>query len=73
MNSQDDLDVRDTLLLAGGAALVLFGTGVLLAHPAARRALLGKLTPMLSGQDGAKSSLAGVLPDVERYLKLRAM
>ena len=73
MNPQENSDVRDTLLLAGSAALVLFGVGVLMAHPAARRALLGTLTPMLPGREGAGNGLAGVLPDVERYLKLRAM
>ena len=73
MNSQDNNEVRDTLLLAGGAALVLFGAGVLMAHPLVRQAMLGKLTPLLSDREGTSNALAGVLPDVQRYLKLRAM
>jgi hypothetical protein len=73
MNSLEQPDVRDTLLLAGGTALVIFGAGVLLAHPAIRRTVLGNLAPMLPDPDGSIKGRGGVLPDVERYLRLRAM
>jgi len=62
-------DVRDAVLLAGGIALVAFGAGLILAHPAVRRTLLGSVAPL--GSLG--SGFGGVLPDVERYLKLKAM
>jgi hypothetical protein len=35
--------------------------------------LLGGLTPILHGQNGANGSLGVLLPDVERYLKLKGM
>jgi hypothetical protein len=73
MNTLEQSEVRDTLLLAGGAALVVLGTGVLLAHPTLRRTLLGNLAPLLPGQFVSDSSRGGVLTDVDRYLKLRAM
>jgi hypothetical protein len=69
MQENTDTDVRDAVLLAGGIALVAFGTGLILAHPAVRRTLLGSIAPL--GSLG--SGIGGVLPDVERYLKLKAM
>ena len=69
MQENTNSDVRDAVLLAGGIALVAFGTGLILAHPAIRRTLLGGVAPL--GSLG--SGLGGVLPDVERYLKLKAM
>jgi hypothetical protein len=72
MDNQGEADVREALLLAGGAALVIFGAGLLMAHPTLRRTLLGSLTPLLPDQDRS-GGRGGVLPDVERYLKLRAM
>jgi hypothetical protein len=62
-------DVRDAVLLAGGIALVAFGAGLILAHPAVRQTLLGGSASLGSLGGG----IGGVLPDVERYLKLKAM
>jgi hypothetical protein len=73
MNSTENSEVRNTLLLAGGVALMVFGAGMLLASPIVRQVVLGGLTPLLPGQDGAEEGLAGVIPDVQRYLKLKAM
>jgi hypothetical protein len=73
MNNSDNSTTRDTLLLAGGVALMVFGAGMLLASPVIRRTVLGALTPMLPGQDGANGTAGGLLPDVERYLRLKAM
>jgi hypothetical protein len=69
MNDNANSDGRDAVLLAGGIALVVFGAGVILAHPAIRRALLGSVAPLGSQANG----IGGVLTDVERYLKLKAM
>ena len=55
---------KETLYLLGGAALVLFGTGLILSNPTVRRYL---------GQIGVGSLLTAALPDVDRYLKLRNM
>lgn len=55
---------KETLYLLGGAALILFGTGLVLSNPTVRRYL---------GQIGVGSFLTAALPDVDRYLKLRNM
>ena len=73
MHANESSEIRDTLLLAGGAALMTFGAGMLLASPVIRRTVLGSLTPLLSGQDGTNGVLGGLLPDVERYVKLKSM
>jgi hypothetical protein len=69
MQENTNSEVRDAVLLAGGIALVVFGAGIILAHPAVRRTVLGSVAPL--GSLG--SGIGGVLPDVERYLKLKAM
>jgi hypothetical protein len=55
---------KDTLYMLGGAALILFGTGLILSNPVVRRYL---------GQIGVGNLLLAALPDVDRYMKLRAM
>lgn len=55
---------KDTLYMLGGAALVLFGTGLILSNPMVRRYL---------GQIGVGNLMTAALPDVDRYLKLRSM
>ena len=55
---------KDTLYLLGGAALILFGAGLILSNPQVRR-------PM--GRIDAGNLLSAAVPDVERYLKLRSM
>jgi hypothetical protein len=55
---------KDTLYMLGGAALILFGTGMILSNPVVRRYL---------GQLGVPNLLLAALPDVDRYMKLRAM
>jgi hypothetical protein len=69
-----DPEARDILLVSGGAALIVLGAGLVLAHPVLRqgaKAALAALMPELEGP--FKASLKGILPDVERYLKLRGM
>jgi hypothetical protein len=73
MHTNDSSETTNMLLLAGGLALMVFGAGMLLASPAIRRTVLGGLTPLLPGQDGANGGLAGLLPDFEQYLKLKRM
>jgi hypothetical protein len=55
---------KDTLYMLGGAALVLFGTGLILSNPMVRRYL---------GRIGVGNLMTAALPDVDRYLKLRNM
>jgi hypothetical protein len=55
---------KETLYLLGGAALVLFGTGLILSNPTVKRYL---------GQMNVGDLLQASLPDFNRYLKLRNM
>jgi hypothetical protein len=55
---------KDTLYMLGGAALMLFGAGLILSNPTVRRYL---------GQLGVGNLIGAALPDVDRYLKLRNM
>lgn len=55
---------KDTLYMLAGVSLVIFGAGLILSNPVVRRYL---------GQLGMGNLAQAALPDVERYLKLRAM
>jgi hypothetical protein len=60
----DSNEGRDTLFLLGGAAMVIFGAGLILSTPMVRRAL---------GGAGIGNLLQAAIPDIERYMKLRSM
>jgi hypothetical protein len=55
---------KDTLYMLGGVALVVFGAGLILSNPLIRRYM---------SQIGVRNLARTVMPDVERYLKLRSM
>lgn len=55
---------NDTLLLFGGAACLLLGAGLILSSSLTRRYL---------GDVNAGDLLQAAVPDVQRYLRLRAM
>jgi hypothetical protein len=55
---------RDTLFMLSGVALVVFGAGLIVSNPIAKRYL---------GQFGLADRAQAALPDLDRYLKLRAM
>jgi hypothetical protein len=55
---------RDTLLMLSGVALIVFGAGLILSNPIARRYL---------GQFGIGNLAQSALPDLDRYLRLRSM
>ena len=55
---------NDTLLLFGGAACLLFGVGLILSSSMTRRFL---------GDVNAGKLIQAAVPDVQRYLRLRAM
>lgn len=54
----------DTLLLFGGVACLVLGAGLVLSNSMVRQYL---------GQVNAGDMLQTAVPDVQRYLKLRAM
>jgi hypothetical protein len=56
-------ETRDTLFLLGGLSLILFGAGLVLTNPAVRKLL---------GGTNAGSLLEGIVPDLERYLRIRS-
>ncbi len=55
---------RDTLFMLGGVALVVVGAGMILSNPAVRRYV--ESSPI-------GGVIGNLIPDVERYFKLRAM
>ena len=55
---------RDTLYMMGGVAMVVFGAGLILSNPFIRRYM---------SQMGIGNLAQAVMPDVERYFKLRSM
>jgi hypothetical protein len=59
-------DARDkeTLYMLGGLSLIVFGAGLILSNPLVRRYM---------SQMGVGSLAGAAMPDIERYLKLRAM
>ena len=64
LSTTDSSESKETLLAVGGLALVIFGAGLIMSHPAVRRYL---------GTSGLGGIVAGAIPDIERYLRLRSM
>ena len=55
---------KSTLYLLGGVAMVVFGAGLIISNPFIRRYM---------AQLGVGDLAQAAMPDIERYLKLRAM
>ena len=55
---------KDTLYMLGGVALMVFGAGLVLSNSYVRRYM---------SQLGVGNLAQTVMPDVERYFRLRAM
>ncbi len=55
---------KDTLYMLGGVALMVFGAGLILSNPFVRRYM---------SRIGVGNLAHAAIPDIERYLKLRAM
>jgi hypothetical protein len=55
---------KDTLFMLGGVALVVVGAGLILTSPIAKKYM---------GQLGLGYLTGGIVPDIERYFKLRSM
>jgi hypothetical protein len=66
---------RDMWYLVGGIALLVAGAGLIMAHPIVRRQLREGLNRAFPGgiPEGLTSGLSTVVPDFQRYLKMRAM
>jgi hypothetical protein len=61
---QEDGANKDTLLMLGGVALVVVGAGLILTSPLAKKYM---------SQLGIGNLATDIVPDIERYFKLRAM
>ena len=59
-------DARDkeTLYMLGGLSMIVFGAGLILSNPFVRRYM---------SQMGVGNLAGAAMPDIERYLKMRAM
>lgn len=67
-------DSRDMLYLVGGLALLIAGAGLIMAHPTVRRQVRNSLDRIVPGiPDNLGNSLATVVPDFQRYMKIRSM
>ena len=67
-------DSRDMLYLVGGVALLIAGAGLIMAHPGVRRQVQEGLSRIVPGvPEKLGSSLATVVPDFQRYMKIRSM
>ena len=69
-------ETRDLMYLAGGAALMLLGAGLIVSHPAIRKSLqtaLASVLPDVQNRLGQMNAIGAVVPDIQRYMKLRSM
>jgi hypothetical protein len=74
METTSSDDSKDMLYLVGGLALLIAGAGLILAHPEVRRQVRGGLDRVLPGiPENLTSSLSTVVPDFQRYMRLRSM
>jgi hypothetical protein len=72
-NSGSD-ESKDMLYLVGGVALLIAGAGLIMAHPAVRKQVRASLDKVLPGvQDNLNLGLGTVVPDFQRYMKIRSM
>ena len=53
--------------------MIILGAGLVLSNPNVRRFLMNQLAGKFSESDDSLQGLAGILPDLERYMKIRSM
>ena len=67
---------KDMLYLVGGLALLVAGAGLIMAHPEIRKQVrggLGRVLPGLIEPGNIAGGLSTIVPDFERYMKIRSM
>ena len=65
---------KETLFLFGGVALSIMGAGLILSIPEIRKVIEKQVKEMKSeGAEGMSAKLGGLLPDVQRYMRIRNM
>jgi hypothetical protein len=74
MLENNEKDSDEIVQLSKGVAMMVMGAGMILANPGVRRLLLSSLASAVpEGENPVEAGLAGILPDVERYMKIRSM
>ena len=74
MATTDADDSKDILYLVGGLALLIAGAGLVMAHPAVRRQVRNTLDRVMPGiPENLGAGLSTIVPDFQRYMKLRSM
>ncbi len=74
MESNGSNGSKDMLYLVGGAALLIAGVGLIMAHPTVRQQVRASLDRVLPNvPTNLSSSLSTVVPDFQRYMKIRSM
>jgi hypothetical protein len=67
-------DSKDRLYLIGGLAFLIAGAGLIMAHPEVRKQVRAGLDRVLPGlQDNFNLGITTVVPDFQRYMKIRSM
>jgi hypothetical protein len=67
-------DSKDMLYLVGGFALLIAGAGLIMSHPEVRKQMRTGLDRVLPGlQENLNLGLTTIVPDVQRYMKIRSM
>jgi hypothetical protein len=65
---------KDMLYIVGGVALLIAGAGLIMAHPTVRQQLKSNLDRVLPGiPQNLSGGLSTVVPDFQRYMKIRNM
>ena len=66
---------KDMLYIVGGLALLIAGAGLIISHPAIRQTLKSNMDRMLPEgiPQGLSGGLSTVVPDFQRYMKIRNM
>ncbi|MCU1266448.1 MAG: hypothetical protein JWM21_2766 [Acidobacteria bacterium] len=76
MDNNDGHDSsKDFLYFAGGLALMVLGAGLIASHPAIRKSLKSGLESVLPDVQNrlGLGTVSALVPDIQRYLKLRSM
>jgi hypothetical protein len=70
----EEQDPKDIMRLAGGLALITLGAGMILSFPKIRKLLQSGVEAAAKDSEGnVPPAIKGMLPDIERYLKIRSM
>jgi hypothetical protein len=75
--ANDSNGSNEVVFLVAGVGFLIVGAGLLLAHPAVRaqaREALGRVLPAgLLEPGNLAGGLSTIVPDIQRYMKLRSM